>query len=555
MTGVLQLTEQFNPMAQTFRVVEPGGSVLTAVGLFFSSAPAVTDLQLPITIELRPVVNGSPSSTRFIPGTRVAATASQIRAVASTTFSTATEYKFTFREPVYIPQNTEVAVVAYTSASVGKYKVWAGTIGEHVSGSTTQLITHQLNAGVFYQSSNGTAWSSDQFTDIAFKVYRAVFRATGNMAYLIADAPPLKRLTENTYIDNPIKYSSDPFIFTAASTKLKVLHPAHGFIAGDKVYITTDSAGFDSSSTVNGVSGASILGTRTIDSADVYGYTFTMDSAADSSVRGGGIGVLATEQYVIDRMLINLPKNTPPYTSISAAGTFTTHQSFAGSQTPYASQNIRLALDKILYLDNPYVVASTAQENDITKLNGDPSTVIRVGLSTDNKYTAPYFNVNASSLKLGSYLIDYQDSDNSTVSNRNKMVTLDYVAETQSAGGTTGAKHISIPYTLQDVATSIRVLVDAVRPVGSDFSIWYRTALTTADALIENVEWTEFSKTINPPNKSNYSEIGNNTRFREYEFNVYDIPAFDQYQIKITMNSTNSAKVPTFRNLRTIATV
>lgn len=556
MTGVLQLTEQLNPMAQTFRVVEPGGSVLTAVGLYFYSAPAVGDLQIPITIELRPVVDGKPSSNRFIPGTQVAASASAIRAVASTTFGSGTEYKFSFREPVFVPENSEVAIVAYTNAPVGQYQIWAGTIGEHVSGSTTQLITHQLNSGVFYQSSNGTAWSTDQFTDIAFKVYRAVFTATGNQAHLIVDTPPAKLLTENIYTDNVTRYVSDPLIFTAGSSKLRIIHPAHGFLVGDKVTLSTDSSGFDSGDVINGVSGASILGTRTIDSADPYGYTVTMDSAADSSIRAGGTSLFATEQYVIDEMIINIPRQSPPFTDITVKGDFTTHQSFAGNETAYATvTDAALYFDAPIWFNEPHVIASLAQENDITKLNGNPSTVIKVGLLTNNKYVAPYFNVNASSIITSANFIDYQDSDNSTVSNRNKITTIDYVDETQPNGGTVASKHITIPYTLENVATSIRVLVDTRRPAGTDFRVWYRTTTTSSDTSIDNIAWTEFSKTINPPNKSNYSQIGNTDVFREFEFNVYDIPAFDQYQIKITMSSTNSVLTPAFKNLRTIATV
>lgn len=556
MTGVLQLTEQLNPLAQTFRVVEPGGSTITSVGLFFQSAPSVSDVQLPITVELRPVVEGRPSSTRFIPGTRVYATAAQIRAVASTTFSSATEFKFTFREPVYVPSNTEIAIVAYTNAPVGLYKIWAGTIGEHLAGSTTQLITHQLNAGAFYQSSNGTSWSVDQYTDIAFKVYRAVFQASGNVAVLVADAPPVKKLTENTYLDAPVDYPSDPLIFTGGSSQVRVIHPAHGFLVGDKVRLSCDASGFDSNDVVNGVKGSSILGTRVIDSADPYGYSFTMDSAADSSVRAGGIGLYATEQYVVDRLAVFLPNQTPPHTSIWLAGQLTTHQSFAGSETPYAStSNIALNIAEPMMLREPHVIASLDQESDATKLNGNPSATIFVGLDTNNKYVAPSFNINASALKIASMFIDYQDSDNSTVPNRNKITTIDYVAETRPAGGTTASKHISIPYTLEVAATSIRVMVDAIRPTGSDFTVWYRTANTSSETSINSVSWTAFSKTINPPNSSNYSQIGNNEDFRQYEFNVYDIQSFDQYQIKITMNSTKSTNVPAFKNLRTIATV
>ena len=359
MTGVLQLTEQRNPMAQTFRVVESGGSVLTAVGLYFRSAPPAGARQLPIIVELRPVVNGAPSSTRFIPGTQVKATAAAIRAVASATFGPSTEYKFTFPEPVYIPENTEVALVAYTAAPIGQYRIWAGTLGEHYAGSTTKLVTKQLNSGVFYQSSNGTAWTSDQLTDIAFKVYRAVFNATGNVAHLIVNAPPIKMLTEDVYTDDITQYPSDPLIFTAGSRQVKVIHPAHGFLVGDKVSLMCDPDGFDSDDVVNGVLGSSILGTRIIDSADPFGYSFTMDSAADSSVRGGGIGLMATEQYVIDEMSVSIPRRVPPGTSTFVKGDFTTHRSFAGNETPYAtSADIALDFDKSVWLIRPHILLS-----------------------------------------------------------------------------------------------------------------------------------------------------------------------------------------------------
>ena len=220
MTALLQLTDQFNPLAQTFRVTEPGGSVLTGVGIFFQRAPAVGEEQLPITLELRPTVNGTPSATRFIPGTRVVATAAGIRAIASETFSSSTEFKFTFKEPVYVPSNVEMSIVLATSAKVGHYKVWSGTQGQHVSGSTTKLVTKDLNSGVLFRSSNGTVWTGDQTSDLAFKVYRAEFNFQYNVAYMEVDTPPLKALTENTITDNIIKYPADPLVFTGGSTTM-----------------------------------------------------------------------------------------------------------------------------------------------------------------------------------------------------------------------------------------------------------------------------------------------------------------------------------------------
>ena len=558
MTGLLQLTEVKNPIAQTFRITEPGGSVLTSVGVFFATAPKSTDAQIPITIELRPVVEGgNPSSTRFIPGTRVTATAAAIRAKASTTFSSATEYKFTFREPVHVPANVEIAFVLSTGAPVGQYQVWFGKQGEYIQGSNNaRLIASNLNAGALFLSSNGTTWSPDQYSDLAFKVYRAKFTHENSVAYLSADAPPVKKLTENTYTNDILRYRSDPLSFTAGNKKIRVIHPAHGFQIGDKVKITADSDGLDSADTVNGISAAQILKTHTIDSADPYGYTIRATSNATASVRAGGNSLRATEQYVLDEMALGIPYTTPDDTKIRATATFTTYKSFGGSETAYTTtQEKRVPINAYLHNRDPFVLASEQQENDAAKLNGNPSTIVKIKMETANQYAAPYFNISTARLKSSSNFIDAQQSDDSSAANRNYLTTIEHVAENNYDGGTSTMRHLTIPYSLATSATSIRVMVDAVRPKGSYFHMWYRTARSTDEEQIKFSDWTEFSQTINPPNSSNYSQLGESEAQRQYEYNVYDLEEFDIYQIKLTVGTTKSTAIPQFQNLRTIATV
>ena len=547
MAGI-SLTEQLNPMAQTFRVMEVQGSVLTGVGLFFSSAPTALQDDLPIIIELRPVVNGgNPSSQEFIPGTRVTATAAQIRTVANTTFSDATEYKFTFREPLYVPGNTEMAIVAYTSAPASQYKVFAGTLGEYkLPNSNSVRVTHQLDAGVFFQSSNGTTWSKDQNTDIAFKVYRAVFTNNINTARVRIPTPPVKALTENRFTENLVKYPSDPIVLTAGADSAQVIHPSHGFLPGDKVHL----AGLDSDTVYGGVFGSSIT------KADPYGYTFIMDSSADSSGRFGNLGVKATEQYVINDMILSLPRYEPIHTEIYATGNFITHKSFGGTETQGArTSNVAIDIGQVTRLKDPHVVQSTDNE-----AADSSSTYFDITLKTDHKYVAPSINVNAGSFGVISNFIDYQDSASEDInsdgdSDRNVLSTITHVAETNADGGTTASKHITIPFVLEDDATSIRVIMDAIRPHGSDFSVWYRTNQSASSTRISEIDWTEFSKTINPPNKSNYSQNERSPFTRQYEFNIFDIESFDEYQIKITFNSTRSSNVPIIKNLRTLATI
>jgi hypothetical protein len=553
MTNLLQLTEQRSPAAQTFIVDE--ASVITGIGVYFASA----DNTYPITLEMRPTAEGgSPSSKRFIPGSRVTATAAAVTAKANTTFGEGTEYKFTFPEPQYIPANSLVSFVLYTSAPVGNYRMYIAENGEFNIGTTTSRYTSQTNTvdGAFYSSSNGTSWEGDNNKDIAFKIYRAKF-TTGvvNKAKLLVNNPPMKALTENDIENNYTDYTYDPLVFKAGADSIGIIHPSHGFQVGDKVKLTSNS--LDSGDTVNGVLGSSILGTRTILNTDPFGYRFAIDSAATASVRAGGTGMYASEQYSFNQLIVDIPTSTPRGTVITPKGDFTTSKSFAGSETAYISRNnIAIEMGEEMRLPEPHVIASTDQETG--RLNGVHSTAIQLNLETNNQFVAPYFNINEGNIITKSNFIDYQQSDDSSLSNRNKITTLDYAPESSARGGTTASKHITVPYRLVTSANSIVVLVDAIRPIGADFTVWYRT-FNSADETnsIDDISWSEFNKNQKTTSiqGSVYSETAqDDNRFVEYEFAQFDLESFDTYQIKITMNTTRSSYPPIFGNLRTIAT-
>ena len=55
-----------DPLAQSFYVNETGGVYITKIGVFFKTAPAAADQQTPVRLELRPTVNGYPSSSTVL---------------------------------------------------------------------------------------------------------------------------------------------------------------------------------------------------------------------------------------------------------------------------------------------------------------------------------------------------------------------------------------------------------------------------------------------------------------------------------------------------------
>lgn len=557
MTSLLNITEQRNPAAQVFKV--PEATVLTKIGVFFAKAHAT----LPITLELRPVTEGGiPSTLEFLPGSRVTLPASSFSGV-STTFSKNNEVVFEFANPILIPEQMYMSFCLYTSAPIGEYEMWIAEGGKFITGTNTKKYIVSAGGGGFYGSSNDISWDADNNKNIVFKAYKAQFDTTKTFrAKLNSNIPPVKKLTELSQVDNIARYTYDPLYFTQGDATVSVNHPSHGFRVGDKVELFSDGINsFDSSDTINGVSGAAILGPRTVHTVDPYGYSFEMDAGASptETLRAGGTGLSATEQYEMAMAQLNLPFYTPRGTFLKAEANLTTTSSFAGNETPYVKETgLRIEPNKMTQWDKPYVIASNSQEQPSTGDSGggrglDESTSFDVYMSTQDPNVAPYFNSSLSGVYTNNFLIDYQDS--ASTSGRNLITTVPWTAETQPNGGTTAAKHITIPYFLEYASDSIVIYLDASRPIGADFSVWYRT--TPGDGThIHDQSWTEFDKNTKNVKGKSYSEISANnsySQYSEYAFSSFNMIPFKEYQIKVTMNSKNQAKAPIFRNLRIVA--
>ena len=557
MSAYMNLTDVSSPLAQTFNITEPGGVMLTGIGLYFFSKPAADEGNFPITVELRPVTEGgNPSAREVYPGTKVVKSKADI--IASTNYDAATgETKFDFPVPFHVPENTQLAMTVSTNAAPGGYKVWIAQLGDFEFGSTSKRVIDQPNVGSFFTSSNGTTWTPEQNKDLTFKVYNAKFNSQNSIATLYADTPPQRLLSE-------FEVNNDPLIFTNGDSDVKVSHPQSGFQIGDKVRIL----GLDSATTYNGVLGTSILGKRTIKSVDPYGYVIAMDSAATADGRGGGNDIIADEQLIVDTFKLNLPDFNPQGTTINYKANMTTTKSYAGSNPAYNRKKAFDINNKSFWEpDKPFLIASDLQESD--RLNGSPSAVFSVLFNTTNENLSPYVNVNAATLETGHNVIDYADSngvfagvgglDSDGTGGRNILVSTPYISESSFIGGTNAAKYINRPILLASPATSIKVLVTAQRTSFSDFEVWYRTGILGDENNYIGVNtWYKFSTSSIPPNISNYDDMPVDEdfkTFRDYSFSQFNLPDFNVYQIKIVMKSKNSARPPLFQNLRTIATV
>jgi hypothetical protein len=176
-----------DPLAETFLIdskLYPQGVFLTSVDLCFASVP---DDDVPVTIELRSVVNGYPSSSELVPCVSSAGVASvtlrndQVVVTPAPTFDgTAGAQaltRFTFSAPVHLLPAKEYALVVRSDSSA--YTVYTAELGKTVIG-TTDIVAKQPYAGSFFKSQNASTWTESPFEDLMFRLNRATWNATSD---------------------------------------------------------------------------------------------------------------------------------------------------------------------------------------------------------------------------------------------------------------------------------------------------------------------------------------------------------------------------------------
>ena len=228
-----------DPLAQSFLVPEEDGMFVTKVDTYFESKDTSG---LPITMELRTMVNGYPSPN--VLGT-VTLTPDQVNVSDDATAVTT----FTFNAPVFVEGLQEYCFAILTSSL--EYKMWISAMGQKdLDGNR---ITGQPYAGVLFKSQNASTWTAHQLEDLKFKLYRAEFDIT--------ETPTIEFESPVTPSVGVTTLPTDPIELSVNNGYIKVNHPNHG-MHDPASYVTIDSVssgvGTTLASTWNGSPGTPI---------------------------------------------------------------------------------------------------------------------------------------------------------------------------------------------------------------------------------------------------------------------------------------------------------
>ena len=636
--GIERAPQNWNvddPLAQTFIIADEdnqfnadlGGSntdagrFVTSIDLFFSAK----DDTLPLTVEIRNVVNGYPGP-KVLPFSRVTLQPSQVNTSADGKTATT----FTFKSPVYLQSMAEYCFVV--KANTPNYIMWISDLGQEDSDGN--FVGEQPHIGLLFKGHNNRTWAPSPTQDAKFTLRAAQFdTSAAGLVTLTNDAVPALTLGKN------------PLVMTNGSTTLKVNHfdnqmhstsnnvtisgvvsgaetTLNGAIASDATAITlTSGTNFDdttgkyaptavgsiyyikigdeiisyTSITGNNITGATrgVGGTTaaahsngaTVElymlhkvpfteinkthtaianpSTDYYTISLSttpvVASGGDSTF--GGSSVIATENAMYDVSSTIIGTLIPPECNIVSKIRPTTATSASGSQTSFTQSTLANAetipLNDNYYYEDPYMVAS--EINETNEMSGGKSLIMPLTLSSTNSNVSPVID-----LKRMTFLA-IANRINEIDSSADVYPASIYDPMTDPSGDDHDAIYLTKRATLENPATSLRVIFDANREDTADIKVLYKILRTDDANDFDELDFRFFNDdgTVagsGGPDVSVSPSLGLD-QFNEYEFTagVTDdgigtpLDEFISFQIKIVMRATNSARPPRIKDLRILA--
>ena len=528
-------------LAQSFYVNEENGIFITKILLYFQDIGKSP--KLPVQLELRPMVNGFPSSANMIPGSEVVVKATDINVSTDVTAHT----NFEFEEPIFLNGLTDYCFVVATNTA--DYKLFASQGDQFVISTveTEERISKQQTNGSLFFSQNAATFTAAQDTDLSFKIKRARFKHTSGIVTLKNASVPRKLL------------DPDPISFDSGSTLLTINHPNHGLQPNDIVNIS-------GSGNVGGIAAAKINGAHRVvahatsgfkgdSSVDFSGFKIDVFDSAIGFGTAGGNAVLCDKNIPYSIAHPNVEVLLPNATDISSGIKPTITKNLTDENYGHVTASNRYSKDTSystlsLNTDNesetPFVILSNSIA-DSAGLTADGTVQVQITMSTDDSNVAPMIDLQRTSFTSISFQVD--DQVKVIGSSDTQTVPINFVDETRAAGSSSASKHITAPIQLEEEAVGLKIMLAANRPENTSFDLYFRTAKT--DELLSDQPFVLQAETTNNP-------IDNDRgTFRDYEYLAGgiggDLVPFTQFQIKIVIKSTNIAVAPTFQSLRVIA--
>lgn len=513
-------TTVFDPIAQSFFVdgaVYREGIFVPSIDLFFKNRGE----NLPIQLQIRPMVEGFPASTYVIPYAETTLQPNQVKVSdLPSTANANTATRFTFPSPVYLPPDQEYAFVILTN-DYG-YDLWVSEVGQNEVG-TGRWVSEQPYLGSMFKSQSGRTFTALQNEDVMFVINKCTFANTGQVVFnekksANARLPFLANsstYTSNAAYDffhlqsdfNEIPGTKVNFSYRSTSNTTSILDPVYIPFTPDKNTIINERKVLFGPEHKSSFNVQMQLSTNNPDVSPIIYYN--------------------RQNLVIIENIINNMEISNTLIVIANTG--------AG----YTQQNTNLV----------FSVSSTG-----VRASGTPVVNTSTGAIESVVITNP------ASGYFGDISCNVVSSDTTITANAIIVVS----SETDKSGGPAIARYIGKTVTLTDGfdAGDMRVYVTAVKPATSNVQVYYKVRNSLDPEPMDDKYWTKmvqkgkdlvFSTTNNPIEYEFVPSLTANSI--TYTSSSATYTTFNEMKIKIVLASSSTLlqDVPQLYDVRAIA--
>jgi hypothetical protein len=502
-------TWRIDPLAQTFFVDEavyPNGMFLESLDLYFKSKD---DEDIPVMVQIRPTVNGVPSSDFWYPESVVVKYPSEIRVSSNPSLiNSATATKFTFPSPVFLKPGLYAFVVLSDTPDTSLWVAEKGRIT-----TSRQYVAAQPYLGTMYKSQNTMEYTPYINEDIMFRLNRCVFSSNPATFALESEAQSTKLNMDKFRV---LETSLSPMAESVMSKNYSFISKQIGGAkeTSYRDFIPQLKYSFGDDDTY-------VVGFRRKELLAKGDFTVQISMATTDNA--------VSPLVSLESLFLNAWENFVDNGTLESRD-FNIIQSGSG----YTNSNTIIVTSNTGTGANVYLIVDGANGN-----------VVGVNVVSGGE----------------NYLDDYTITINSGTGTGAEIVLN---SEFDSSGGPCDARYITKPITLADGFDSgdLRVFLSANKMGNSEVHVFYKI-LSESDGT--DIKDRPYQKMVCANPTTTPSKI--DTEFREYEYRpslevnqvtytsddgvTYD--TFKTFAIKILMISNDPAIVPKVKDLRIIA--
>jgi hypothetical protein len=561
----------------------PNGVFASSIDIFFSGI----DDTLPVTLALRPIINGFPSSSQILPFSEVTLNAADATANSTApSVATSTTYtRFTFESPVYLYPD-EYAIVM-TSPSIN-YKVHVANLGETVKNTTNTKVSQQPFVASFYQPQNSSVWQPNAEKQMMFRVNRCEFDTGSHVTYFANEFKPLSGNTSGPKYD----------VFKLSTSDLTFSNTALTF--SYKGILTANSA-----SVTNETSRGNNIDSAWTEFSPNRNYTLAAQKAIVACKGTTGPNNFAANNFFLKATFTSNDSKVSPAVDLSRMNLITIENLVnrgslevsdiviaSGGVASYGSApnltvsggggtgadfNATVAGNKITgvtlvsggsgYYETPTIAIAGAGSSLASSTTVSGSTTATVSATTT---LAADMLVTGAGIPDDTTIVSITNATTFVMSNAataSATVTLYFHGnltvenELAKSGGNAKARYISRRVTLEDNfdAQDIKVWLNAYKPKDTDIKVYYRVHNSEDptnfedrpyEIMTQETDINRISASETDVNEYVFRSSANNVTYTSGSIR-YD--KFKTFAIKIVLGSASSSVIPKVKDMKAVA--